>query len=101
MRISLGLGGGEGQPLPSAWVLPASSTSLCRLFMVTLNSCHTVSAGAVQELIFAFFLLILGFPSLGMFVCRGRRGTGSRCFLKHHWLTFSCACPVSVAEIDP
>lgn len=35
-----------------------------------------------------------------MFVCWARRGTGNSFFPKHHWLTFSCPCAVSAAEID-
>lgn len=62
--------------------------------MVALNSCHTVSAGIFQEFkgFFVFFLLTLGFPSLGMFVFWGQRETGNRCFPKHHWLFMSLRC---------
>lgn len=96
MRISLGLGGGGGQPLPSAWVLPASSTSPCRHFMVTLSSCRTVSAGAVQEFNFCLFPVDLWFPKLRD-VCvlvleRNREQVLSKTPLAHLFLSLRHLC---------
>lgn len=96
MRISPGLGGGGGQPLPSVWVPAASSTSLCRHFMVTLNSCHTVSAGGVQEFNFCLFPVDPWFPKLRD-VCvlgleRSREQLLSKTPLAHLFVSLRCLC---------
>lgn len=66
--------------------------------MVTLNSCHTVSAGALQEfkLILAFFLLTLGAPKLRD-VCvlgseRNREQLLSETPLAHLFMSLCCLC---------